>query len=137
MTKPLSPNSPWRDGKLDELDRIYAAHLDAGFPVTFEGVAETLQVSRDVDRTNWLSLLGMCDEAEKAGAGAQPIPLDIRCTSNRTYSLTYAAAGQTIRDLRAWCAVAMGNWWRLKDLIRACPTRDALNAIDLEEGWPS
>lgn len=130
------PFEAYRQGKLDALERVYADHLAAGYPVTFEGNTETLQVSRDTDRTNWLSLLGMCGEAITAGAGGQPIPLDVRCTSNATYSLTYADAAQTVRDLRTWCALAMGNWWRLKDLIRAAPTRDALNDIDLEEGWP-
>jgi hypothetical protein len=31
---------------------------------------------------------------------------------------------------------ALKHSWALKDQIRACPTREALFAIDLEEGWP-
>lgn len=65
------PFEAYRTGRLDQLDRVYTAHLEAGYPVTLGGNAETLQVSRDTDRTNWLSLLGMCAEAITAVAGDQ------------------------------------------------------------------
>lgn len=133
----LSPTSPTRDRLLERLDARYEAFLAVGFPVTLEGNAETLQVSRDVDRTNWLTLLGICDEAFFAGAGDYPIPAPgLRCTSNTNYLVTFNEAAVIIRDIRAWAAAAQANWWRLKDAARAAPTREDLQSIDLDEGWP-
>jgi hypothetical protein len=133
----LSVGSPRRERRVLEIDAAYEARLSAGFPVTLEGNAETLQVARDIDRTNWLTLLGICDEAAGAGLGDFPIPAPgLRCTSNLNYIVTFSEAAQIIRNLRAWAAAAQGNWWRLKDLARDAAHQADLDAIDLEEGWP-
>lgn len=135
--RPLSANSPRRERRVLDINTRYQAFLDGGYPVTLEGNAETLQVSRDVDRTNWLTLLGICNEAIEAEFGDYPIPAPgLRCTSNVNYEVTFAEAGQIIRDLRAWAAEAQANWWRMKDLARQAVTQSDLDAIDLEEGWP-
>jgi hypothetical protein len=55
--------------KLLEINAAYEAFQAAGFPVTLEGNAETLQVARDVDRTNWLTVYGICLEGIGAGLG--------------------------------------------------------------------
>lgn len=122
--------------RLAEVNAAYEAFLAVGFPVMLDGNAETLQVSRDVDRTNWLTLLGLCDEAIAADLGDVTMALPIRCTSNANYALTYAEGAQIVRDLRTWAAAAQANWWRLKDAVNAAPTNAALRAIDLSEGWP-
>lgn len=123
-----------------EVNAAYDDFLAVGFPVTFEGVAETLQVARDVDRTNWLTLLGICDEAIALGAGDLDIdPPGIRTTSNRNYIVTYAEAATIIRALRAWGLQAWANWGRLKDLVREAESNRDLAAIERElaegGGW--
>lgn len=122
---------------LERVNARYEEFLAVGFPVTLDGDAETLQLGRDVDRTNWLTLLGICYEAISAGFGEEPIPEPgIRTTANRNYVITFDEAAQIIRDLRAWGLAAWANWGRLKDAVRDAPTRQALQSIDLEEGWP-
>lgn len=135
--RPLSPGSPRRERRVLDITARYVAFLEVGFPVTLEGVGETLQVARDIDRTNWLTLLGICDEAFFAGFGDFPIPAPgLRCTSNTNYVVTFNQAAVIIRDLRAWAAAAQANWWRMKDLTLAAAHQSDLDAIDLEEGWP-
>lgn len=120
-----------------DIDARYAALLTIGYPVTLGGNAETLQVARDVDRTNWLTLLGICNEAIVAGAGDLDIdPPGIRTTANNNYILTYADTATMIRNLRAWSLTAWANWGRMKDEARACVHRQDLDAINLEQGWP-
>lgn len=126
----------FRPRRLEEATRAYQAFIDKGFPVTFEGTGETLQCASDTDRANWLIFLGVCQEAIKADAGDQPIPIALRCTSNRSYVVTFSEAVALIEAMRTWGLSAQANLWRLKDLIGAAETGDALNAIDVTEGWP-
>lgn len=130
------PFDGYRERRLGEIDDRYDAFLTAGFPCALSGVPETLQCRDDRDRTNWLTLLGICDEAIRLGAGAQNIPVPVRCTSNRSYVISYNDCLALLKNLRTWAAGAQANWWRLKDLVAACPTRVGLNDINLEEGWP-
>lgn len=119
-----------------EINAEYAARLAVGFPVTLDGLAETLQVARDVDRTNWITFLGICDEAVAAGIGDDDAAFPIRTTANRNHVVTYAEGAQIVRDLRAWTGAAQANWWRLKDEARQAQTAQALNAVDIKQGWP-
>lgn len=138
MTSPLTAGSPWRSGRVQQVNARYTEFLTAGFPVMFDGQAETLQCRIPLDRTNWLYLEGKCRQAFAAGLGDEPIPEPgLRCTSNRFYRPTYAETLVILDDLGAWAAQAQANWWRLKDAVQAATTRDELNSIDLEEGWPS
>lgn len=133
----LAPDSAYRNGPLLKVNARYDAFLAAGFPVTLEGNAETLQCRNELDRTNWLTLIGICQEAITAEFGDYPIPEPgLRCTSNTNYLPTFAETLELLKALRAWAAAAQGNWWRLKDAVRDAPTRQALFAIDLDEGWP-
>lgn len=132
MTRPT-----YTKRRLGDVNAAYDDFLAVGFPVTLDGVAETLQVSRDVDRTNWLTLLGICDEAIAAGVGDLDIdPPGIRTTSNRNYIVTYSEAATMIRALRAWGLQAWANWGRLKDAVNAAQSNAALAAVDMTEGWP-
>lgn len=126
----------WKPRRVEEAVRAYQAFIEGGFPVTFQGNPETLQCASDTDRANWLIFLGVCQEAVTAGKGAQAIPIPLRCTSNRSYTVTYTAAVTLIQTMRTWGLTAQANLWRLKDEIDAATTGDALNAIDVTEGWP-
>lgn len=137
----LAANSPWREGKLEQLEARYAAFLAAGF---FTGrfigptglMWETLQCRDATDQIRWLALLMKCQAAIANGAGQFPIDPPIRCTSNREYAVSHAVAAQKMMALMEAYGVGLKNLWRLKDAIRAAETREALNAIDLDEGWP-
>jgi hypothetical protein len=122
--------------KLEQITAAYDAFAAAGFPVTLEGVAETLQVGRDVDRTNWLTVYGICLEGIAAGVGDVPGLIFLQTTSNRRYEMSFNEALAIIRDLRAWGLAAWANWNALKDAARSAENNAALNAIDVNAGYP-
>lgn len=125
--------------KIGEIDRRYAAVLASGFPTSeFEGqpAPETLQCRNEHDRTNWLTLMGLCGEAVLAGFGDELIPVPIRCTSNRMYVVSFEDCLERLRVLRSQAAAAQANWWRLKDVARSVSDWRELERLDLDEGWP-
>lgn len=139
QSRPLAAASPFRKGRLEDINRRYEAVMAGGYPVTLEGVAETLQVARDVDRTNWLTVYTICQEGATAGLGDEPGQMFLQATSNRQYVMTFNEALSIIRDLRAWTLAVWANWNRLKAAARdpeVTRTAADLEALDLDEGWP-
>lgn len=142
----LSPTSATRKRRIKDADAAYAAYLAAGFPTeAFDGQPEpeTLQCRNELDRTNWLALLALCEAQQRAADMADDqtlmdalAPVPLRATSNRMYVVTYASAKARMFALLAQAASAQANWWRLKDECRSAPTREALEAIDMTQGWP-
>lgn len=122
--------------KLAAAGAVYAAKIAAGYPVTLEGVAETLQVRNDTDRTNWLGLKSAAKDAIDAGNGSDLYPVKIRTTSNARYALTNDAAFALMSAVLVWLADHMDAFWDIADAIEAAADADALAAIDLEAGYP-
>lgn len=122
--------------KLGQINAAYEAFAEAGYPLTLEGNAETLQVARDVDRTNWLIILDICNEGAAAGVGDVPQSIFLQTTSNRRYFMSFNEAGAIIRDMRAWGLAAWQNWNALKETARAAETNGELRAIDVTAGYP-
>ncbi len=59
MPRPLSATSALRERRVAEINTRYQAHVGAGYPVTLEGNAETLQVAREVDcASGWATCRG-------------------------------------------------------------------------------
>lgn len=124
---------------MDDINRRYQAHIEPGFPVVLEGVEETLQVAREVDGINWLTVKGICEEGIAAELGDEPSLIFLQTTSNRRYLMSFNEALAIIRDLRTWGLLSWANWNRLKDAARdpaVTPTSAALEALNLDEGWP-
>ena len=139
MSRLLPANSPQRKRRVGDITTRYEAHIAPGFPVTLGGVAETLQVARDVDRTNWLTVARRYDKAVAEGFGDVPGLAFLQTTSNNRYTMTCNEALTIIEALTDWGIAAWDNWNRLKDAARdpaVTPTSEALEALDLEEGWP-
>lgn len=139
MAGRLRADSPYRDRRLEELEARYRKRLKEGFATaTFDGQpeTETLQCRDETDQIRWVGLLLKCQAASALGAGAEPIDPPIRCTSNREYAVSHDDAQARMWALLAAYAASLKTLWRLKDAIRSAPTLAALNAVDLEEGWP-
>lgn len=119
-----------------DINRAYDAHLAIGFPVVLEGNAESLQLVTERDRTNWLTVLGICNDAMAAEMGDVPMGAPIICTSGAEYVLTFAQCGYMIREMRSWGIAADANWRRLLREAQTVTTRADLEAIDLTQGWP-
>ena len=88
----MAPFEGFRRRKIAEITREYERRQEVGFPVTLDGNAETLQVSRDVDRTNWLTVYGLCLDGIGAGLGDAPDTIFIQTTSNARYYMTFNEA---------------------------------------------
>lgn len=125
-----------RERKVLRINAVYERRQAHGFPVTLEGNAETLQVARERDGINWLTVKGICDEGIAQGQGDEPGLIFLQATSNNRYFMSFNEAASIIRDLRAWGIASWANWNRLKDLARAARFSAELEAIDPEEGWP-
>lgn len=135
----LSASSPQRARRIERINAEYERRQLIGFPVTLGGVEETLQVARDVDKTNWLTVYGICLEGAAIDLGDVPDLIFLQTTSNRKYYMSFNEAATIIRALRQWGLDAWANWNRLKDAARdpaQTPTSEALEALDLNEGWP-
>lgn len=107
--------------------------------MTLEGNAETLQVARDVDRTNWLVVARRYEKLVAQDLGDEFGLAFLQTTSNNRYLMTPNQALAIIEALTDWGLYAWFNWNRLKDAARdpaVTPDARALEALNLEEGWP-
>lgn len=139
MPRLLPASSPQRERALERINDRYQAHVGPGFPVTLEGNAETLQVAREVDGINWLTVKSICDEGIAAELGDVPGLIFLQTTANNRYFMSFNEALAIIKDLRTWGLVSWANWNRLKDAARdpaVTPTAADLEALNLDEGWP-
>jgi hypothetical protein len=145
--RPLAPASPLRGRAIERINAHYEAYLGQGFPTAdFDGQPEpeTLQCRNELDRTNWIGLLikaqavaVIASQTEDPDAVmAQPCDPPIRCSSNRMYRPAWSSVLARMYALLDQAATAQANWWRLKDAARSAETREALQGLDLDEGWP-
>ena len=143
----LSPTSPLRERRVGDADRAYGAYLARGFPTADfddQPEPETLQCRNELDRTNWIGLLIkaqavalIASEAEDPEAVmSQPCDPPIPCTSNPMYRPSWSSVIARMYALLEQAAQAQANHWRLKDECRSVATRQALEAIDMTQGWP-
>lgn len=96
----------------------------------------TLQVRNDQDKINWLTSQASYAAAVGAGAGAVS-GATFRTADNETVVVTYAQGLTVIvQDMAAWGAAIMARSWVLKDEIEAAEDEAALDAIDINTGWP-
>lgn len=124
--------------RLEQLDIEYAIALAMGFttaPFDGEPEPETLQCRNEVDMLHWLGLLLKCQLAVASGFGNIPIDPPIRCNSNREYAVTHADAMERMGVMITQYGLKLKNFWRLKDALRSCATRDNLMQVNLQEGW--
>lgn len=125
-----------RERKIERITGAYQAFISDGFPTTLNGNAETLQVATDTDRTNWLTIYGICTEAVAAGLGDVALTAPIETTSGAEYTPTFSECLWMLGEMRAWAIAADANWRRLVKLAKAATTRDELDAIDVSAGYP-
>ncbi len=109
-----------------------------GFPVSGTGTAldgHTLQTRDAEDRTNWLTSQAAYAAAVAAGHAGAPGAV-FRTASNQTIGLTFGQGLAILLGMAAWGKAVMGRSWELKDAVAAAADDAALDAIDLEAGWP-
>lgn len=127
--------------KKNQRDRINAKRDECfrgGFTVTGTGTAldgHVLQTRDIEDRTNWLTSQAAYAAAVAGGMGAAP-GATFRTASNATIELTFFQGLNVLLAMAGWGKTVMGNSWVLKDAVEAAADQAALDAIDVEAGWP-
>lgn len=130
----------WKIEKLNALALKINQITAAGYliPSAILGVSDVRLQCRDaIDRTNWIGLNKRADSKVRASLGAQPSALPMRDMANVNRPVTYQQALDITEGLLDWASAVMARGWQLKDAITAAQTQTALNAVDLNTGWPS
>jgi hypothetical protein len=137
-----SPSVSFTDLKKTKSDTVSAkrdAVLSGGFTVP-ESVSvalggRVLQTRDQTDKTAWLTSQAAYQAAVSGGQGstegAKFRPLD-----NITTTLSYSEGLNVLLAMAAWGKSVYGRSWELKDAIAAAADSAALDAIDIESGWP-
>src|SRR5687768_5452844 len=128
-----------KSAKADAVSAKRDVVLCSGFTVPEEvSVAlggRVLQTRDQTDRTAWLTSQAAYQAAVAGGQGstegAKFRPLD-----NITTTLSYSEGLNVLLAMAAWGKAVYGRSWELKDAIAAAADSAALNAIDIESGWP-
>jgi len=131
---------PLEDRKAAKIEAINAKLNDVltgGFTVPSGDMAgKVLQTRNLEDRTNWLISQASYSAAVAAGQGAVE-GAEFRTADNSTYTLSFADGLNVLLGMAAWGAACMSNSWVLKDAARAAEDQAALDAVDVESGWPA
>lgn len=111
--------------------------LAAGYPHDFGGeIGTKVLQTRDIhDRTNWLVSQASYGAAVAGGAGAI-MGANFRTEDNVNVELSYADGLNVLLAMAAWGAAHYAWSWALKDAIAATEDEAALEAIDIDSGWP-
>lgn len=137
----VAPPEPTLDDLKAAKNAAVTVRRDAAFaqgfsPATGALAGHTLQVRNETDKINWLTSSVAYSAAVSAGAGAVP-GATFRTMANETVTTTFAEAVQVIVvGMAQWGQQIMGHSWALKDQIDAAADEAALDAIDVDAGWP-
>jgi hypothetical protein len=131
---------PLEDMKAEKRAAINAklnAVLTGGYTVQSGAMAgKVLQTRNLEDRTNWLTSQASYSIAVAQGAGAVE-GATFRTADNLTFTMSYAEGLAILMAMAAWGAAAMNNSWTLKDAVAVAVDQAALDAIDIDAGWPA
>ena len=112
------------------------AVIAAGFQHNFGAAAgiRTLDQRSEADAINWLGLKGVADAMIADGRGADPI--GIRDAHDDTFSSSASVVSSAMVAMGVWRSSIIAHSWSLKDAIAAAEDEAALDAVDIEAGWP-
>lgn len=110
--------------------------IAAGYHHNFGGTIGTriLDQRGPEDVTSWLALKLMAQDLNSAEQGDTLIP--IRDANNATFSAKSTAVEAAMSAMGQWRATILQHSWELKDRIGAAADSAALEAIDINVGWP-
>lgn len=94
-----------------------------------------LQTRGADDKLNWLTSQAAYEAAVRAGLGNNP-GARFRSAANVTFVVTYQEGLAALLAMAAWGAAIFDRSWTLKDSIEAALDDAALDAVDINSGWP-
>ena len=125
-----------KDVRRREVDRRRDAAFDHGFVADLPGGGQTRFQMRPSDRLNWLDAGAQCDD-EIAGGNGDAAGAVLRCAGDVNHDMTFAQARAILAAMTRHRDAIRRHSWQLKDAIEAAADPAALDAIDIEAGWPA
>jgi len=119
------------------VNTIVSTTLSGGYSHDFgapHGV-KVLQTRDADDRINWLTSQAAYSAAVMGGAGAFE-GANFRAEDNTDITLSYADGLNVLLSMAAWGASVYAASWVLKNAIEAAADEAALDAVDVNDGWP-
>lgn len=111
--------------------------LAGGFTHDFGAHGVRVLQTRNVDdKIAWLTSQASYSTAVAAGAGAV-MGASFRPEDDETFTVSFQDGRDALLAMAAWGAAVYANSWSLKDAIAAASDEAALDAIDIEAGWPA
>lgn len=92
--------------------------------------------TRTSDRANWNALATLCHAMMIGGQPTAPVGT-IRTEGNINIPVTAETAHTAMVAMQAHLADVIRHGWTLKDQINAAPDVAAVEAIDIDAGWPA
>ena len=131
-----SPVDAKRRNKLAAVNGRREAIIADGYQHNFGGSVgiRTLDQRGTEDAINWLGLKGIADSAIAAGQGS--IMIAIRDANDETFEASANVVYGAMVAMGQWRGAVMAHAWGLKDAIAAAEDQAALDAIDIDAGWP-
>lgn len=124
-----------KDEKRAALARQRNAIFRSGWTHDFGAAGtHTLDLRNADDKANWTLLLIKTQGMIAANAGASPTT--IRTAANETASVTAAQANATMVAFLGWGEAVLAHKWALEEAINEAADIAALDAVDIEAGWP-
>lgn len=125
-----------RARKLAAINAKRDALIGAGYRHNFGASAgwRTLDQRHVGDETAWLSVKLRASDLIAAGDGSQIIRM--RDAANQCFLTSAETADAAMSAMGVWRADISGHSWDLKDAVEAAEDAAAIDAIDIEAGWP-
>lgn len=133
---PLLPLDQRKADRAAAVNRKRDALLSGGYTHDFGAAGVHVLQTRDADdRINWLTSQAAYQAAVASGLGGE-LGAEFRTAGNQRITLTFLEGLNVLLAMAAWGKAVFGRSWDLKDAIAAAADDAALDAIDIEAGWP-
>ena len=113
------------------------AVIQSGYQHNFGGAAgiRTLDNRTEGDAINWLGLKGLVDAMIATGRDADMV--QIRDANDQTFHASARTVSTALLSMAQWRSGLMAHAWTIKDKIAAASDRAAIDAVDINAGWPA
>ena len=124
-------------GKQDAVNAKRDAVIQSGYQHNFGGAAgiRTLDNRTGDDATNWLWLKGVVDAMIATGRDADMVQM--RDANDQTFHASARTVSTALLSMAQWRSKIVAHAWTLKDKIAAASNKAAIDAVDINAGWPA
>lgn len=119
------------------IDEIWSVKNQSGFSYDFGGEYGVLVLqTRETDLPFWLALAQVASIQISMGQGGASVGA-IRSAENVNVPVTASQALTAMLSMQQHLGAILAASWALKDAVAAAADHAALDAIDIDSGWPA